>query len=340
MKKEMGDRTKTVGASEVGLCARRVWYAKKGKGHVPAVGSWGAYFRGVTMEEAFWYPAMKAKFKEKLVFAGPDQVNIRLGQLSATPDGVLVGMPKNCLLHKGIRSIGSDAILVECKSIDPRADLRKEKEEHFFQVQVQMGLVRDPKAEWYCQGRKILNRTFPVNYAVVSYTDASFWDEVEEFPIKFDPKVYEIAKTRAAMIFGATEPTELKPEGWITGGKECEYCPFSEPCGFDRRRVPGGTPKKIDPQFQAEIMDLCAEANRHRSIGDRETMLFKDLQDQIKNRLREKGIRKIPGVVSWSPVSGRTTYDMDKLRAAVEGLGIDLSEFEKHGADSDRLVIS
>lgn len=341
MKRDMGDRTQTVGASEVGLCERRIWYSKRGRDHVPAVGSWGAYTRGTTMEEAFWYPAMRAHFGDKLVHAGPDQANIRLGQLSATPDGILTGLKKNALMHKGIRDIKSDCIMVECKSIDPRADLRKEKEEHLFQVQVQMGLVRDPKAVWFFRGKQFKPpRVFKPEYALISYTDASFWDEVEEFAIRYDPKVYAVAKVRAARIFGATESTELKPEGWITGGSECEYCPFNKPCGVDRRRVPTGEWKTPDPQFLAEIMDLCAEANRHRAVGDAETAKFKDYQDQIKNRLREKGIRKIPGVVSWSAVSGRTTYDMDKIREAVEGLGIDIADFAKHGAESDRLVIS
>lgn len=327
MVREFGDRTKTVGSSEVGLCIRRVWYAKHGRGGPGVVGAWGAWVRGTVMEDCFWYPALKAKYGAKLKYAGPDQKTLRRGQLSATPDGILTGVSRDCLAHLGVPNVGSSCILVECKSVDPRVDVRVAREENVFQVQVQMGLVRD------CT-------RYQPNYALISYTDASFWDEVDEFAIRFDPKVYEAAKVRAARIFGATELSEVKPEGWISGGRECEYCPFLEPCGGARHDVPARRIAPLDDQFIAEVEDLCREANKVRKRGDSAYEEFRDYQEQIKQRLRDKGVNRIPGVVSWSTVKGRRTYDMEKLRADLLRVGIDLAPYESFSDPSDRLNIS
>lgn len=320
------DRLETVGASEIGLCARRVAYAKKQPG-LGVEGGWGASVRGTIMEDAFWYPALKAKYGDRLKRAGPEQESLALGRLSATPDGVLTGLKRDALAYLGVKDIRSSCIMVECKTIDPRVNLKEAKSENEFQVQVQMGLIRE------------LTEHRP-HYALITYTDASFWDELDEFAVKFDPGTYAAAKTRALTIFGVSDPTELKPEGWIAGGKECEYCPYAKPCGHERRRVPTGKePASIDPQFEAEIMDLCREANAHRKVGDSATEKFKDMQVQIKARLRDKGIRKVPGVVSWSEVKGRTTIDVPRLQEKLAEVGIDLGDYEKTGDPSDRFQI-
>src|SRR5262249_35664409 len=67
------------------------------------------------------------------------------------------------------------------------------------------------------------------NYAVISYTDASFWDRVTEFAIPFDETIFANAKTRAETIMGAASASELEP-GLIAGGFECRWCPFKETC--------------------------------------------------------------------------------------------------------------
>lgn len=319
------DRLQTVGASEIGLCARRVGYAKKNP-DLGVEGGWGASVRGTTMEEAFWYPALKAKYGDRLKRAGPDQETLAKGRLSATPDGVLTGLKRNALAYLGVPDIKSTCIMVECKTIDPRMSLKEAKSENVFQVQVQMGLIRE------------LTRWKP-SYALITYTDASFWDEIDEFVVEFDPKVYEAAKRRADLIFGVDDPTELKPEGWIAGGRECEYCPFALQCGIERRRVPTGIEPVLDPQFIAEIEDLCREARTHKDAGDEAQARYKDLQVQIKDRLREKRVRKIPGVVSWSEVKGRTTIDAPRLEEKLAAVGIELADYQKTGEPSDRFQI-
>ena len=133
--------------------------------------------------------------------------------------------------------------MVECKTADPRTRLEQAKPEHVYQAQVQLGLLRE------------LTPHRP-NFALISYTDASFWDNVLEFVVAFDPAIFATAKERARNIMLARSAAELSPEGWVAGGSECKYCPFTTACGRARTGKTAG----VDPQFVAEVGDL-ARAN-------------------------------------------------------------------------------
>ena len=325
------DRSQTLGASEVGQCARKVWYLKneidpqqKIERDAEYNDGWGARMRGTVFEDKFWVPAMRAKFGDKLMFAGRDeQKTLVSGFLSATPDGLLVGLSPGMQQAIGVQT---DCVLVECKTVDPRTNLVEAKDENVFQTHVQMGLMRET-THW------------KPTHSIISYTDASWWNDVKEFVVAFDPKIFEHAKARAMTVMTALDAAELKPEGWIAGGRECNYCPFTGPCGVERRNLPFQE-QPVDPQFAAEIRDMAlrlthmSEARKDYEAEERE------LQDEIKNRLREKGVKKIPGVVSWSPVKGRSGYRMADLIAAAEAAGIDTEQFATEGTPGDRLTIS
>lgn len=321
------DRTATVGASEIGRCARQTYYMKKSKWQ-PAKGEpkgWGARTRGTVMEDAFWYPAMRGMYGDRLKMAGPEQKSLVMPPLSSTPDGLITQLPRNALEHLGVKDIKSDCILVECKTIDPRVNLREARLENTFQVQVQLGVVRAMTA-------------WKPEYAVISYTDASFWDEVKEFPVKFDPKVFGSAKLRATKILTAEHPAELQPEGWIAGGDDCEYCPFTKECGVTRRSVPQ-VEAAADPQFAAEVTDMCRDAIVTKDQAEALEALLKEKQQAIKDRMREKSVRKVPGVVVWSSVKGRVSYDYKGITEAAERAGVDIEEFSTVGEPTDRLQI-
>lgn len=320
------DRTKTVGASEIGLCARRTYWVKAG---APAdsdhVEGWGANLRGTVMEEQLWNPALRARFGKNLLFSGEKQKSLQRGKLSATPDGLVVNLPRDALRSLGVRDLGSSSMLVECKTVDPRVNLSRAKSANAFQVQVQLGLVRE------------LTPHKP-NYALISYTDASFWNEVSEFPIKFDPDLYESAHKRAAKILSAKSPDELQPEGWIAGGKECEYCPFAKACGVVRRSVPESD-AAADPQFRAEIEDMCRDVTAVEEQIDSLQAKLREAQQAVKDRLREKGIRKIPRLVTWSAIKGRESYDHKAIREAAAAAGVDVESYSTVGEPTDRLQI-
>ena len=63
-----------------------------------------------------------------------------------------------------------------------------------------------------------------------------------------------------------------------------------------------------DPQFVAEISDLAHEAKARRAIVETATAALREIEHDIKERLRAKGQRRINGdgvAVTWSAVKGR-----------------------------------
>jgi hypothetical protein len=321
------DRLRTVGASEIGLCARRIAWAKKDtpadEGHVE---NWGAKVRGTVMEEEFWEPALRRRFGKNLLLSGKRQQTIQDRYLSATVDGLVINQPRDVLASVGVPDIGpSGCFGVECKTIDPRVNLTEAKNENIMQVQAGMGLFRE------------LTQYKP-DYWLLSYTDASFWDEVDEFAVKFNPELYKKMHERAVVI-KTSRGEDMKPEGWISGGKECEYCPFPKRCGITRRSLPEQE-LAADPQFIAEMTDLCRE---HEALKKELEEVFAELnekKDQIKNRLREKQVRKLPGVVSWSAVKGASRIDNQALIAAAKAKGINPDDYKVTGDPTDMLRVT
>lgn len=320
------DRAKTVGASEIGQCARKVYYIKsENKEGADLTANYGAAMRGDAVENVFWQPAMKLRYGKKFLYSGKDQTTLVKDNLSATPDGLLIDLPRDFLKHLGVPDIGSDCIATECKSIDPRVNISKEKDEHGYQVQVQLGLIREMTH-------------FKPEYALISYVDASFWHEIVEFPVKFDPAIYKEAHNRATRILTAGDPSDLLPEGWIAGGKECEYCPFASLCNVERKTVPEAD-NTDDPQLVSEIEDLCREYSAAKKDAEEAEANVRLVQEKIKTRLRERGVRRIPGVVSWSSQKGRVSYDYTRLREAAQLAGVDIEQFSTVGEPTDRFTV-
>ena len=324
------DRMQTVGASEVGQCARKTFWIKNehDKGYAGVdrdpeyKDTWGARMRGTVFEDSFWEPALRARFGGRLLYAGRDQKTFFSSFLSATPDGMIVDLTPE---EKAAIGTKADCVMVECKTADPRTNLTDAKPENVYQTHVQMGLIRELTA-------------FSPTHSILSYTDASFWSDVKEFVIAFDQSIYDAAKERALLLMTATDAAELKPEGWIAGGSECNYCPFTKACGIARRNLPFQN-EPVDPQFAAEITDMARELKIEEGYRDRNEARVRELQDAIKARLREKGVKKIPGVVTWSNVKGRTGYDNRAIKQAAVEAGVDIGQFETTGEPTDRLVI-
>jgi CRISPR/Cas system-associated exonuclease Cas4 (RecB family) len=316
------DRSKTVGASEIGLCARRTWYLKHDVPQDPDhEDRWGAKKRG-DLIEVFWTKALRAWAKEtghRLRYAGQYQRTLidEENRLSATPDGLVVEDTGACFV-------------VECKSVDPRVKLEKAKEEHLFQVQVQLGLIRS-----------LTN--YKPEHAILSYVDASFLDESREFHIPYEGEIFAAAKERARSIMTAESADELRPEGYISGGAECEYCAYRHQCSAMRA---GRVPQKenIAPD-ERTLHTLILLAQRRESAMEQSEALeleARQVAEQIKEILRHYGTRRIdtPQLrIVWSSLKGRPSWDMPGLRAAAEAIGLDLAQFEKVGDPSDRLVI-
>jgi hypothetical protein len=323
-------RLDTMGASEAGQCARCVWYIKHETEHDPDyTDSWGAQARGSVFENSFWEPALRLRYGAALKGAGAQQRTLVSGYLSATLDGLVVGQPRNALKQLGVGDIGEgQCFLVECKTRDPRAPVDAPKPEHAFQLQVQLGLVRE-------------RSPYRPEYAVITYTDASWWDDVKEFPIRFDPVVFANAKARAARIMTANTAEALAPEGFIAGGRECGWCPFAKRCGVERRRVPPEDTAEIDTEFAASVVARVREVKYLEAEGEVIATRVREGKHEIKERLRERGLRKVSAngeSVAWVSVAGKHSYDNKALRDAAIAAGVDVEQFVTIGEPSDRLV--
>jgi CRISPR/Cas system-associated exonuclease Cas4 (RecB family) len=319
------DRTTTIGGSEIGHCERQTWFFKAEQTELGStfarnddyVDSWGARLRGDIVENHLFVPAIVAQYGKQANFLGKKQITFVDGCISATPD---------CLINQSKR----DQFLIECKSIDPRVKLEEPKPEHVYQVQVQMGILH-------------AKSKYRPMYAILVYVNASFMDEITEFRIDYDPDIYMRAQIRAMKIMTASSHHELQPEGWIAGGKECEYCPFTDACGRARKEVPSEVKSVADVQFIAEISDMAREYKiLENMIGGYEEERRR-IQNAIKERLREKGQSKIVGdgiSVSWSAVKGRETFDMARIKEVLAEQGLEIDDYKHEGTPGDRLTVT
>jgi hypothetical protein len=87
-------REHTIGASEIGQCARKLFWTKNGGDPVCGaprdpdyVDRWGSRVRGTMFEDHFWLPALRTRYGNSLKYAGSEQRTLVSGFLSATPDG-------------------------------------------------------------------------------------------------------------------------------------------------------------------------------------------------------------------------------------------------------------
>ena len=326
------DRASTVGASEIGQCIRKTYWLKNEGSELGVErdadyqDNWGARKRGNVIEQKLWLPAMRKKFKRRLLFAGKSQRTFAHKHLSATPDGLVVQL--TATERKAIAPDCGDCVTVECKSADPRTNLTEAKSENIYQTHVQMGILR-------------ARTPHKPTHSLLSYIDASFWDEVKEFVIPYDEKIYLAAQDRAQRIMRGTTLDKIPPEGWIAGGNECRHCPFLRACGIERRNLPfQDEGVKLNKQFVAEITDMARVIQSAEHARDASDALMRTNQDKLKARLREKGVRKVPGVVTWSSVKGRESWDNKGIREAAAGAGIDVDKYSTVGEPTDRLVIT
>lgn len=323
------DRLSTVGASEAFACLRKVAFTKaEVAGDADYEDGWGAKVRGDLVENHLWEPALRSHVPEgvRLLYAGKDQKTFVDGYLSATPDGLMVGVARDCIAHLGVPDVGSDCLVVECKSIDPRVNIKEAKALNIGQTHIQMGLIR------HCT-------SYRPNYAVISYTDASFMDQISEFVVEYDPEVYAAAKARSREIMLCNDPGSLAPEGKIAGGNECKYCPFKSRCAqVSVNRIPNNE-VALGGNALAILQELV---DKHETLNAQSKLIEAQLgavKHQIRDFLSEVGTRKASGPgfsVSWSSVKGRKSFD----RKAAEKAGLDLSPFDKEGDPSERLSIT
>lgn len=325
------DRNASVGASEAFDCIRKTYFKKfqyePDDGHEA---DWGAAKRGDIIENHFAVPATKAIMPKgaDLLFAGDEQETLRKGRLSATPDGLAVGLERDALQQLGVDDILSDCVVIEYKSFDPRATIKEEKAIHAGQVQVQMGLLHD------------LTDHRP-EYAVIIYFNASWLTDIRPFVVKRDPKIYEAAKQRAKQVFATEAPADLMAEGKISGA--CTYCEFTEECAFAQGEATPKTKKKIDDPETVERLALLAQRQKEYAAAEKEAKAEKSLvEEEIKEILRSKDTKGAGDdrySISLAWCAGKKSLDTLALAADLQELGKDIEEYQREGNGYERLTI-
>lgn len=327
------DRASTVGASETFDCQRKVFFNKHEGDYTkdpvdPESGTdWGAMERGNHMEE--WVVKILEHAipeSSEYLFGSEGQETFVYGKNSATPDGLITNLPSNALESLGIADIEGDCIMVEIKSFDPRANFDEEKAIHHGQAQVQMGIIRR------------MTEYRPM-YAVVIYVNASFYDDIRVYPVRYEPSMWKAAVRRADEILSASTPEELRPEGKISGG--CDYCHWQRECAkASKESVPssdgGKNPLPEDDKLELyELVKRERELDRTKKEAETEQ---KEIREEIKELMKDldrKKAKEPEFSVSWSWQEGRKSLDM----AAAKEAGIDLEPFMKEGNGFDKMII-
>ena len=303
------DRSAFLTASEAWVCARQTWFSKHSD-FDPKSGGWGFFERGHNVEA--WAVDLIKSAGYKLIYAGKDQVTLVLGNLSATPDGLLVD--------------GLEDIVLEIKSIDPRSQQDLPKHEHVMQVQLQMVLFNhldefdaSPEKAW------------------ILYVDASDYSKIQIFEVKYDPDMFASLSKRADMILNANTAMSVPAEGKIDGS--CKFCPFTDECGEAIiESLPTGD-KELGGDDASTMFILLEERQRNYGLEKNAATHRKKTEEEIKEFMTEMGRAKIvcDGYsVSYTEIAGRRTLDKKRLE---EEFG-DLDEYYNTGKPTTRLSIT
>jgi hypothetical protein len=325
------DRNASVGASEAFSCLRKVYFKKfqydSDDGHEQ---DWGAAKRGDIIENHFAVPATQAIMTEgaELLYAGEEQETLRKGRLSATPDGLAVGLDSDALSQLGIADILGQSVVIEYKSFDPRANIKEAKEIHVGQVQVQMGLIHELTE-------------FRPEYAVIVYFNASWYSDIRPYVVKRDPKIYEAAKKRAKMIYACENPADLMAEGKISG--ECNLCEFTQECAFTTGENFPKAKRKIEDQAVLDrLAVLSGRQKEHAAIAKDSEHEKKLIEAEIKEILRENDTKSAGDdrfTISNSWCSGKKSLDTLALAADLLEQGKSIEDYQTEGNGYERLTV-
>lgn len=334
------DRTKSVGASECFGCIRKTWFSKRGKDFgvkrdESYEENWGAMRRGDLIENHHVVPAVETGLRRRgmdLIMAGDGQDTIIDGHSSATLDGLIINAPRDLLSYYGVPDIGSDCVVLEMKSHDPRIEISEEKAIHHGQTQMQMGLIRET-TDWR-----------PM-WGVILYVDASWIDGIKPFPVPWNEEMYRIGRARNDGVFETDDPAKLAAEGKLDGS--CKYCPFTEACDrVSEMRVPAKR-KALGKKETAEqdsflvqqLSGVVPQLGRLKAQKKELDKEIEDLNETIRQALISSNESRAVGdgwKVSYSFQKGRKSVSKSLLAEA----GLDPDDYSVEGSGFEKLTVT
>ena len=314
-----------VSASQIGLCEMRQYFmAQRGPVQIDdeRPDAWGVFARGDTGEE--WVAGVfdRAQLTEHggprlgLAFSatGKHQVTVidEINKLAATPDGIMW--------------LGSEPILLEIKTIDPRVSLDGPKPAHHRQVMFAMALMARV-------------HSIKPTRAVILYVDCSNYANVTAFDVDYDEVEGDALIDRAKRIHTATLD-DLQPEGVFDGGNECKTCDFASQCkAYQVERVERAEASAdINDDDLASLDDLAAQREAAAQMEGEAKRLKESATNQIRMLLDDLGLSYAQTAdysIRQSVTKGRETCDW---RQAVED-GVDLSDYVSVGNGYPRLTV-
>lgn len=334
------DRKDSVGASSAFSCLRQIFYDKH---DTPKDSNyeyrWGAFARGNLMEDMFVVPAMYNALDNDmfgkdvaLIGAGESQKTLVDGRLSATPDGLIIGLDKDALKDYGIPDIESDCVVFEIKSIDPRVSLVEEKEIHHGQTQVQMGIIQR-------------TTEFKPKYAIILYVDCSFFDDMQVYIVEYSDKMYKAAKKRADSVYAeGAKPENFRAEGRIDGS--CDFCDYREACA---ETIKNSIPDEVDgmPEMleeDKELVDkLVVEASDLGKLSKDTEKQFKKAKADLSEFLKEHGRKlvrdpKYSVTITWN--KGRKSLDKESMIEDMESAGFNMDDYYTTGVGYETVRVT
>jgi len=342
------DRSETVGASEIGQCARKVGYIKSGVEKDAGASDLNGFAeRGNVMEDHFSAPMLEHIVESlggTMYFHGQanqESLVAKKLQISATPDGLAVGLPTGVLIWSGVRKF-SGTLLIEFKSFDPRSNTSKfPKSEHIAQVQQGMGLMRLAWSQ-ICKDHDLPADTPKPDAALIVYVNASDYLDIHNFAIKFDPKVYDNLKARAASIMEAVKDNNveaLAPEG--KAGGDCRTCDFNSKCVGWAALVPDKK-NDIDEEAFNEIKHVATELRKAKLDEEEAADDRKALEGRLKELMvanQTKYLDRDGVKIGWNTTKGRGSFNRKKAEAVLTAKGYKVDDFITEGKPSESLKV-
>lgn len=275
------DRASYFGASEIGICLRRVIASK----HSPVTfdpASMGRMLAGRAMENEVVQLVRLALDLRDTGRVQKEWIHPNL-PLRAHPDGRILDP-------------GGDGIL-EVKTASAAAFKRYQNEglplHYIDQVQVQMGLSG-------------------LDWALVVLVSRENLAEVATFKVAFNPSHFVGLEARASWAAPYLIQREELPEGECERGF-CFNCPFSSDCPqMQAKRVSGELPEVARLQLECQLEEL-SEAER---VLDPLQARCTELRNQVKTALDAFGVQRVvlDGGTAQLVSSTRTSFDGKALQ--------------------------
>lgn len=312
-------------ASQIGLCAKRQGFMMLADGTLESEkpDAWGVFARGDTGEDWMCGVLDRAQVAE---YGGP-KIGLAFSYTGSKQQTIIDQQARLAATPDGIMWLGSEPVLLEFKTHDPRIKLERPKAAHARQVQFAMALMHRV-------------HTIRPERAVILYLDCANYANVTAFDVPRDEIEGKALLDRARYI-QTTKVDDLPPEGALDGGSECQTCDFAEQCkaGQVARVEKADSVSSLPDEMLQDLDELAAQREAGAAVESEGKAVKDDVTRQIRLLMDEQGVSFAQTenyAIRQSVVKGRETCDW---RRAVED-GVDLSDYITVSNGHPKLTVS